>query len=66
MAPSKPKPPTKPVSKDRVGNNARVAKRPQRGFHRFRDGTLNLKPKSKDEKKMSVIQAAFRPIGDNY
>ena len=54
MAPRKPKAPTKPVNKDRVGDDARVAKRPQRGFHRFKDGSLNVAPKSKEEEDMSV------------
>jgi hypothetical protein len=59
MAPSKPKQSTKPkpVNKDRVSDDARVAKRPQRGFHRFKDGSLNVAPKSKEEKDMSVAKA---------
>jgi hypothetical protein len=57
MAPSKPKQSTKPVNKDRVSDDARVAKRPQRGFHRFKDGSLNVAPKSKEEEDMSVAKA---------
>ena len=66
MAPSKPKPPTEPFNEDRVGDDARVARRPHRGFHRFRNGALNMKPKGKDERKMLVIQATFRLIADKH
>ena len=59
MAPSKPKAPKKPVSGDRVGNDAKVSKRPQRGFHRYKDGTLNVKPKNKAEIDKSVTQAVM-------
>jgi hypothetical protein len=57
MAPSKPKQSTKAKPVNRVSDDARVAKRPQRGFHRFKDGSLNVAPKSKEEKDMSVAKA---------
>lgn len=59
MAPVKPKAPAKPTTKDRVGNDARVAKRPQRGFHKYKDGSLNMKPKNKAERDESVTQAVM-------
>jgi len=59
MAPRKPKAPTKPVNKDRVGDDARVAKRPLRGYRRSRDGTLNVLPMSKEENDTSVIPSAL-------
>jgi hypothetical protein len=33
-------------------SNGRVIKRPARGFHRFRDGTLNMTPKLGTEKEL--------------
>ncbi|KAG9201527.1 hypothetical protein G6514_005534 [Epicoccum nigrum] len=56
MAPRKPKPSTKPVNEDRVSGDARVAKKPQRGFHRYRDGILNVKPKGKEERTCQFIK----------
>jgi hypothetical protein len=46
MAPCKPTADKKPRALPTVKkSNDRVIKRPARGFHRFRDGTLNMTPK---------------------
>jgi hypothetical protein len=59
MALRKPKSSTKPVDTDRVGGDARVAKRPQRGSHRYKDGTLNVGSKNKAGRDNSVTQAVL-------
>lgn len=59
MARRKPKKPTKSFNKDRVGDDAKAAKRPQCGFRKDKDGSINVEPKTKAETDKLVAQAVM-------
>ena len=53
MAPRKPTATAKPVKKRTTNESNKVTNRPARGYHKYKNGLLNVTPKG-DEKELCV------------